>query len=267
MNALGIVPLLLMATVLEGGEWTRLGGEFTIGEQTPIRKLLEDPGQYHNRKVKISGIIASVCNEEGCFVEVVPKDGSGDGIVANFQGLTYAFPLDCAGREAIIEGLFFQKIYPAARVSHWQHHSYRRGRKVPEYALIMRMASEAAKIGGSRAEIPAPAEIKSALPRRIDLDLVEFEDEGFGIAKKQIGPGAAVQQHAMGKARKMIVCLEGSVTVHTQGSGPVKLSAGEMAFIPPATAHEIRNEGEEDAGYISVYARTIEIEKEEMHDH
>ena len=267
MNALGIVLFFLMATALEGDEWTHLGGEFTIGDETTIRRLLEDPGRYHNRKVKISGIIASVCNEEGCFIEVVPKDGSGDGIVANFPGLRYTFPLDCAGREAIIEGLFYQKIYPSARVSHWQHHSYRRGRKVPQYALIMRMESEAAEIGGSRAGIPAPAEIRSALPHRIDLDLMEFEDEGFGIAKKQMGPGAAVQQHGMAKARKMIVCLEGSVTVHAQGSGPVKLTEGEMAFIPPATDHEIRNEGEENASYISIYARRIEIEKEETHDH
>jgi len=264
MKALYIIPFLLIAVTLGEGEWTRLGEKFTIGKETPIQDLIEHPEKYHNRDVKIRGIIASACNEEGCFIEVVSKDGKGEGIVANFPGLKYTFPTDCAGLEAVVEGLFYQKVYPSARVSHWQHHSYREGRKVPEFALILRMAAKAAMIGGSRAAPPAPAEIRKTSPHRIDLDVMEFEDEGFGIGKKRLEPGGATPQHCTGGVREMIVCLEGSVTVYKQGSEPVGLSAGEMTFIPPATTHEVRNEGKETAGYLFVYAR--KIEKEE-HDH
>jgi quercetin dioxygenase-like cupin family protein len=63
----------------------------------------------------------------------------------------------------------------------------------------------------------------------------------------------------------MIVCLEGSVTVYKRGAEPIRLNSGEMAFIPPAIAHELRNEGKENAAYIFIYARVIQ-EKEE-HDH
>jgi len=265
MKTLVIISLLLMATVLEEGEWTHLGDKFTIEKETPIQKLIENSEKYHNKDVKISGIIASVCNEEGCFIEVIPKNGNGEGILANFPGLNHTFPLDCAGREAVVEGLFYQKIYPSARVSHWQHHSYRTGKKVPPFALIMRLAVKAATIGERGTAILAPAEIKKASPHKIDLDVMEFEDEGFGIGKKQLEPGTVTPRHSTGKVREMIVCLEGSVTVHKEDSEPVILTSGEMAFIPPATAHEIRNEGIENATYIFIYAR--EIEKKEEHEH
>ena len=266
MKALGIILLILMAAITVRGEveWIHLGDKFTIDEVTSIQELIEHPVKYHNKDVKIRGIITSVCNEEGCFIEVVSKDGIGEGIVVNFPGLKYTFPLDCAGLEAVVEGLFYQKIYPSARVVHWQHHSYRKGKKVPEFALIMRVAADAAKIGGSRAAIPLPAEIRNTSTHKIDLDIMEFEAEGFGIGKKKLEPGAVTPQHSTGKAREIVVCLQGSVTVYKEGSEPVILTSGEMAFIPPATAHEIRNEGEESAGYIFIYAR--KIEKEE-HDH
>jgi len=261
-----IVPLLLTPTVSGESEWIHLGEKFTIDDETPIQRLIEHPERYQNRDIKISGIVASVCNEEGCFIEVVPKNGKGDGILVNFPGLKHTFPLHSAGMEAVVEGLFYQKIYHSARVSHWQHHSYRKGRKVPRFALIMRMAAKAARLGGSKSAIPRPAEIKSTIPHRIDLGVMEFEDEGFGIGEKRLEPGGTTPEHSTGKMREMIVCVEGSVTVIKQGSVPVILVPGEMAFVPPSTTHEVRNESEETASYIFIYSRVIEGKGDE-HDH
>ena len=63
---------------------------------------MEFPEKYFNKDVKIQGIISSVCNEEGCFIEVVPEDGKGEGIMVNFPDLTTSFPTDCAGFEVIV---------------------------------------------------------------------------------------------------------------------------------------------------------------------
>ena len=147
MSVFGIVPLLAAATAPGGSDWIHLGEPFTIDSETPIQRLVEHSEQYHNKDVRISGIVASVCNEEGCFIEVVPKNGEGEGVMVNFPGLKTTFPLDCGGREAVVEGRFYQKIYPSARMSHWQHHSYRKGTKIPRFALIQRMAARAVKQG------------------------------------------------------------------------------------------------------------------------
>ncbi len=265
MKALALVSLLLIAAAPGENEWIHLGEQFTLEEEIPIPELVEHPEKYHNRIVRISGMIASVCNEDGCFIEVIPEDGISEGVVVNFPGLKHKFPLDCAGQEAVAEGIFFQKIYPSVRVSHWQHHSFKEGRKVPEYALIMRMEAEAVKIGGRRVAIPEPSAIRESSPYRIELDVMEFEDEGFGIGRRQIEPGAVKQRRGKSRAREMIVCLEGSIVVYKRGAEPVVLNSGEMAFIPIAIDHEIRNEGKETAAYVFIYAREIEEKKE--HDH
>jgi len=265
VKVLALIPLLLIAVAPGEAEWIHLGEHFTLEEDFPIRELVEHPDKYHNRIVRISGIIASVCNEDGCFIEVIPEEGDSEGIVVNFPGLKHTLPLDCAGQETVVEGIFFQKIYPSVRVSHWQHHSFRKDMRVPEYALIMRIEAEAVKIGGRRVAIPAPSEIKEGSPYRIDLGVMEFEDEGFGIGKKHLEPGAVRQRRGKSKAREMIICLEGSITVYKHGAEPVILNSGEMAFIPPAVDHEIRNEGSETAAYVFIYAREIEEKKE--HDH
>lgn len=266
MSVFSIVPLLAAATAPGGSDWVHLGDPFTIDKETPIQRLIEHSEQYHNKDVKISGIIASVCNKEGCFIEVVPKNGKGEGVVVSFPGLKQTFPLDCAGREAVVEGLFYQKIYPSARMSHWQHHSCRKGMKIPRFALIMRMAASAVKLGGRRLAVPAPAQVKGTIPHKVDLAVMGFEDEGFGIGKKRLQPGGTAPEHSTGNVREMIVCVEGSVTVHKQGSEPVILAPGEMAFIPPTTTHETRNESQAVAGYIFIYARAIEKEEED-HKH
>ena len=118
-----------MASTADDG-WLHLGEPLEIDRTTPIGEILENPSTIHDREGRIEGRVASVCNEEGCFIEVVPVDG-GEGIVANFPGLTQTFPLDCAGLEAVVEGRFYQKIYPHARVDHWQHHTFRPGVEIP----------------------------------------------------------------------------------------------------------------------------------------
>jgi hypothetical protein len=196
MKSLGAITggLLLVLLVLSGvvgageGEWFHLGEALVIDEATPIREITTDPGAYHDHEVRIEGRIASVCTREGCFIEVVPADG-GEGIVVNFPGLAHTFPTDCAGLEAVVEGRFYQKVYPHARVAHWQQHSFRPGEAIPEYSLAFRMDVRGADIGGARAALPAPAAIRAASADRVDLELMEFEAEGLGIGRRTVAPG------------------------------------------------------------------------------
>jgi quercetin dioxygenase-like cupin family protein len=243
-----------------------LGGPFTLTEITPIRDLTGNPGKYYNRNVKIEGVIASACMQEGCFIEVVEKDGSGEGILVNFPDLVYTFPTHCAGRTVIVEGMFYQKIYPASRVLHWQGHSYRKGKHVPEFSLIKRITAKAVDIKGEKASIPKPADIPDASIDRINLNTMEFEADGLGTGKKILLPGEMTDEHSTGKNREMILCLEGTLSIVKGNLSPYTISAGEMAYIPPETKHTIINKTESPAVYIFVYSRQPENEKT-THDH
>lgn len=271
-----LIPLLLATMALassspaaplaDGAEQLHFGPAFAIEEITPIADLCRHPEIYFNRQVRIEGVIASACRQEGCFIEVVPENGGAEGILVNFPDST-RFPVDCAGRRTIVEGMFYQKIYPASRVEHWQGHSFRPGKPAGEFSLIKRLTAKAAEIGDF-GTVPAPGEIVPAATDRIDLDAMEFEAEGFGTGKKVLGPGAVTERHGTGKVREMIFCLEGALSVQLGSAAPIELRAGEMTFIPAATEHELRNRGSEPAVYVFVYSRAPEpAPGEKAHEH
>jgi mannose-6-phosphate isomerase-like protein (cupin superfamily) len=237
-----------------------LGRPFTLTQATPITELTRHPAGHFNRTVRIEGVVASCCTQEGCFIEVAP-DGGGEGIVVNFADLAHLFPTDCIGARAVVEGMFYQKIYPAARVRHWQDHSFRPGKTVPEYSWIPRLTATAASVGDTRGLVPPPPDIVPARTDRVDLAVMEFEAEGFGTGRKVLAPGDSTETHGTGNTREMLFCLAGEVTVTGAGPEPVTLRPGEMSFIPPATKHALRNAGDRPAVYLFVYARRIEPEK------
>lgn len=268
----GLMSLLFVALTIAPADPTfsplrptaplHIGRAFAIEEITPIAALCRNPERYFNRNVRIEGVIASACRQEGCFIEVVPENGGAEGILVNFPD-SLRFPVDCAGRKATVEGMFYQKIYPASRVAHWQGHSFRQGKPVGEFSLIKRITAKAAELG-ERGSVPGPGDIVPAATDRIDLGKMEFEAEGFGTGKKVLEPGGVTDRHSTGKVREMIFCIEGAVEVGLGSAAPIELRAGEMAFIPPATEHELRNRGAEPAVYIFVYSRAPE---EKHHEH
>jgi mannose-6-phosphate isomerase-like protein (cupin superfamily) len=249
--------LMCVSATAEDG-WLDLGDEFEIGEATPIQAILDNPAAFHDREVRIEGRIASVCNEEGCFIEVVPTTGGGEGIVVNFPGLAHTFPLDCAGLEAVVEGRFYQKVYPHARVDHWQHHSFRPGIEVPEYSLAFRMDVRGARIGGTREAAPPPAKIRKNSADRVDLEIMGFEAEAFGIDRRNIAPGGIVPRPSTGGNRWMVLCRDGNVEVHRADAEPVSLRAGQMSFVPAGVVFDVRNTSDAVASFDLVYAKSVE---------
>ncbi|MCG6949225.1 MAG: DUF4920 domain-containing protein [Acidobacteria bacterium] len=252
------VALVLTATVSTAEDnWLHLGEPLKIDEATPIGEILENPAAFHDREVRIEGRVASVCNEEGCFIEVVPT-GGGEGIVVNFPGLVHTFPLDCAGLEAVVEGRFYQKIYPHARVEHWQHHSFRPGVQVPFFSLAFRMDARGVRLGGSRSKPPPPAPIRIGSGNRVDLGMMGFEAEAFGIDRRSVAPGEVVPRPSTGGNRWMVLCHKGKVAVNRADGWNIPLHAGEMSFVPAGVLFEVRNTGVVDASIDLIYAKKIE---------
>jgi mannose-6-phosphate isomerase-like protein (cupin superfamily) len=265
----GAAILLLAFTAVAAAdeEWLHLGEPLTAADTTPIEEIANDPEAFHDRMVRIEGRIASVCTQEGCFIEVVPV-GGGEGIVVNFPGLAHTFPTDCAGLEAVVEGRFYRKIYPRARVSHWQQHSFRPGQVVPEYSLALRMDARGAEVGGARAPIPPPAPVPPADPARLDLMQLDFEAEGFGIGRQVVPPGGVVLRPSTGGNRWLVVCRDGTLSVHREDRDPpVVLAAGEVSFLPAGVMFEVRNESGRDASLDLIYSRRIEPPPPAPHRH
>jgi mannose-6-phosphate isomerase-like protein (cupin superfamily) len=265
--AAGLLWVLPGVVGADEGGWLQLGEAPVIDEATPIQVITADPAAFHDRQVRIEGRIASVCTQEGCFIEVVPP-GGGEGIVVNFPGLAQTFPVDCAGLQAVVEGRFFQKVYPHERVEHWQRHSFRPGEAIPEYSLAFRMDVRGALIGGTRAASPVPAAIRAASADRIDLEQTEFEAEGLGIGRRRVAPGEVVPRPSTGGNRWMVICVDGRLAVHrADRKGPLALEVSEMTYIPAGVLFEVRNESAADATMTLVYVRRLEEQEDVDHSH
>ena len=264
--AAALLAMLIATTPASGTPPLHLGAAFALKHATPIAELERDPGRYFNRDVRIEGVIASACTQGDRFIEVVPADGRGEGIVVSFPDTT-RFPDDCIGSHAVVEGMYYRKIYPASRVAHWQGHSFRQGRPVPGFSRIERLTAKAAEIG-ARGTAPPPGEIVPAATDRVDLATTEFETEGLGTGRKQLAPGEATERHSTGRMRELIFCLEGTVTLKLGTTAPVTLRAGELSYVPPDTEHELRNPGPGPATYLFVFSRDPEPQPaQEPHAH
>lgn len=261
-----IILLIVMTFTPLDAQRKHLGNNFSIKETTPIGELTEHSEKYFNKDVKVEGIIASACTNEGCFIEVVSNDGAGESIVVNFPELVHKFPTDCAGYEVVVEGMFYQKIYPESRVLHWQGHSFRKGIKVPEFSLIKRIHAKGVSIGEVKATVPKPGEIIPASVDRINLNVIEFEAEGFGAGKKWLSPGDSTEKHTSGNYREIVYCMDGTITIFKEGVLPITLVLGDMAYIQPETKHEIKNLSDKPATYFFVFSKKNESEKK-PHQH
>jgi mannose-6-phosphate isomerase-like protein (cupin superfamily) len=230
-----------------------LGDPFAAAAATPVAEVLADPDRFVNRVVRVSGIVASACDEEGCFIEVVPPQGGGDSVVVNFPGLKHTFPTDSAGLAADVEGLLYRKVYHRARVSHWQHHSYRPGVAVPEFSSVLRLEARAARLAGPRSPVPPPPPLQSASAAKVDLATSAFEDEGFGVDRRVVEAGTTLPQPVSATVRKLVFCVEGAVSVTRPGAAPVSLRPGEMTYVAKATAFDL-TAGPQRAAVLIVYA-------------
>ena len=124
----------------------RLGPAFKLGEVTPLSEPTSSPGRWVNKTVRTRGRVASVCNESGCWIDVWPLSGRGQGVLVNAGGKLFSHPLDCAGRTVEVEGKFFVKSYPPKRTRHWAHHGWRPGLKIEGAMKVLRIEATTVEI-------------------------------------------------------------------------------------------------------------------------
>jgi Domain of unknown function (DUF4920) len=78
------------------------GAELQFKEETKLAEVLKDPKSFEGRKVRVSGVIDSVCQKRGCWI--ILKDGDARTQV-KFQGYGFFVPFDVAGRKVSVEGV------------------------------------------------------------------------------------------------------------------------------------------------------------------
>jgi len=243
-----------------------------------ISQVTAKADRLHDTSVCAKGIVTSVCEDEGCFIDIVPLSGKGEGVLVSGRHGSFKFPRDCVGKVARVCGTFYSKVYPFYRMDHWHHHGWRAWEKsIPGFARVYRIEADTYELIEPEARVSIDeTPLVSYDSPVVDLRRTEFEAARMGTGKKCLEPGKSTPEHSTRRYHELLLVLEGEVTVllgDDRREAPVPI--GHACYIPPDTLHAVTNRGKSRACYVFVYSLPEEAVRElprsapsyKKHDH
>ncbi len=79
---------------------------------------------------------------------------------------------------------------------------------------------------------------------------------GMKAGRVYLAPGQSCGRHSTDQREELLVFLSGSGQAIIEGSDPLDVSVGKIAYIPPHTAHDVKNTGDDPLIYIYCVAPT-----------
>ena len=68
-------------------------------------------------ETKVRGKVESVCQAKGCWMNIV--NDAGDEIFVKFKDYGFFMPMDCAGKEVIMEGVAYKEVTSVEELRHY----------------------------------------------------------------------------------------------------------------------------------------------------
>lgn len=106
---LSLVSMMLFSLVVSVSAKT-FGKGISLKEETKISAILENPEEYHGKRVLVRGIVVEVCPKRGCWLELASDKGSDTMRVKVLDG-EIVFPMDLKGQEALVEGVIYKMVF------------------------------------------------------------------------------------------------------------------------------------------------------------
>jgi len=133
-----IGALLFTACKSQKTQITNLGENIgaTITKPNPIdmAALISKIESQDTVKTQLKAKVEGVCQVKGCWMNLVPTDGSDAGsIFVKFTDYAFFMPLDLAGKEVIVDGKAYKEV---TSVDELRHYAEDEGKSAEEIALI-----------------------------------------------------------------------------------------------------------------------------------
>lgn len=94
---------LLGACSTKSNDGTVYGEAPTMNKSVSVAELLSDPGQFNQKEVLVSGTIAELCQEKGCWLSM---ENNGQTVMVRFKDYGFFVPKDAGGKPVKIQGIF-----------------------------------------------------------------------------------------------------------------------------------------------------------------
>ncbi len=106
----------------------KLGKPLTLKEATPIASLAGTPEQYVDKVVQAKGKVTEVCQNMGCWMNLV--DENGKTVRIKVKDGEIVFPKDSVGKLAVAEGKFVKiQLSKEQAIALRKHEAEENGRK------------------------------------------------------------------------------------------------------------------------------------------
>lgn len=83
--------------------------------------------------LKLAGTVKEVCQNKGCWMNVVSESGESQPIFVKFKDYAFFVPKDCAGKKVVMEGIAYREVTP---VDELRHYAEDKGASAEELAAI-----------------------------------------------------------------------------------------------------------------------------------
>ena len=113
-----------------------------ISDPNPITfsTLLSEIEKQDTIHIQLRAKVEAVCQVKGCWMNLVPVDGSDNASVfVKFKDYAFFMPLDLAGQEVIVDGIAYKEI---TTVEELRHYAEDEGKSPEEIAQITSSAEE-----------------------------------------------------------------------------------------------------------------------------
>lgn len=101
---------------LDEKAFTHYGEGAHAGPVVTIQDVLAKPELYDGKSIRLGGTIGSVCQKKGCWMRV---GEAGSDVFVRFKDYGFFMPLDSAGAEVVMEGVFKVTELSVAQQQHY----------------------------------------------------------------------------------------------------------------------------------------------------
>ena len=122
------------------------GGEFKTLGFVDFVDLLNKPKPYDGKVVKVVATVDSVCKKKGCWLVLADKKKPGWSVRVRMKDYGFFVPLDCDGKQAIVEGSFGLKVVKEATAKHYAEDAGKDSSKIKGDKLELSMMAVAIDI-------------------------------------------------------------------------------------------------------------------------
>ena len=105
---------------VEEPQFEQYGAEFTIEKIIPASDLLNNPEQYVDQNIRVSGTVGDVCQKMGCWMVISEEDKH---MRVTTKDHKFFVAKDGAGSDCEIEGLVVKKQANKERADHYAEES------------------------------------------------------------------------------------------------------------------------------------------------